>query len=245
MTLFHTFTDRIPKNRLTLFTDFISSAKPFGIVKSSNATIGVPTDVYSNENSDCLGTVTCTIGSGTSGSVYANRIGIYQSVDQAGTTINRLWDIRNGEYEIEARVKTSVHPSADCIMTCGFTLNHNTALESGAYFYHLNGQTTWRAAVSAGTAVPGQNILAEFNTGVSVADWQTLRVESTKSATNFQFFVNGQRVWKWVGNDVADRASASSFAMPCVEIRDRVAGGGGRPNSFTADYMMTEERFVR
>jgi hypothetical protein len=193
MTLLHTFTDWIPKKNLTLFTDFISSAKPFGIVRSNNATIGIPTDVYSNENADCLGTVTCTLGIGTSGTVFANRIGIFQSVDTSAA-ISRAWDIRKGEYEIEARLKTSVSAAADCIMTCGYTLNHNQALESGAYFYHLNGQTTWRAAVSAGAAVPGQNILAEFDTGVPVANWQVLRVESTKAATNFLFFEWSARV---------------------------------------------------
>jgi hypothetical protein len=224
MTLLHTFTDWIPKKNLTLFTDFISSAKPFGIVRSNNATIGIPTDVYSNENADCLGTVTCTLGIGTSGTVFANRIGIFQSVDTSAA-ISRAWDIRKGEYEIEARLKTSVSAAADCIMTCGYTLNHNQALESGAYFYHLN--------------------LAEFDTGVPVANWQVLRVESTKAATNFLFFVNGQRVWKWVGNDVAERAATGSYAMPCIEIRDRVAGGGARANSFTVDYMKTEERIVR
>jgi hypothetical protein len=245
MTMFHTFTDRIPKNKVTFFSDFIGSAKPFGIVKTNNATIGTPTDVYSNDNSDGLGNVTCALGSGTSGSVFANRIGIYQQADLLGANLTRLWDIRNGEYAIEARLKTSVSAAGEYIITCGYTLNHNQALESGAYFFHLNGQSTWRAAVSAGTDVPGQNVLAQFDTGVSVSQYQVLRVVSTKAATNFEFFVNGNRVWKWVGGDVASRASAASFAMPCVEIRDRTAGGGGRANSFTVDYMLTEERLVR
>lgn len=239
MTLLHTFTDRIPKNQLTLFTDFVSSAKPFGIVKSSNA-IGTPTDVYSNDNLGVLGTVTCTLATGTSGALY-QRIGIYQTADQSGTIITRSWDLTRGDYAMEARLKTSVHPSAACLMTCGYTLNHNTVLQVGAYFYHANGQNTWRAAISSDNA-----IVSEIDTGVPVSQYQTLRVVSTNGARKFEFFANGRRVWKSVDQLVRNEiVGTASFPMPCIEIRDRVAGGGGRANSFTADYMMTEERFVR
>lgn len=248
MTILQSFTDYFPKSRLTLFSDFISSAKPFGIVKSNNATIGVPTDVYSNGNSNALGSVTCTLGSGTSGAVFANRIGIYQVADQAGSIITRAWDIRNGNYAVEARLSTSVHPSQANIMTCGFSLNHNEYLEVGAYFYHLNGQSTWKAAVSAGSVTTGagsQNIIREFETGIPVSQYQILRVESSNAGRRFEFFANGREIWKWLGNDVADKAAGSAFAMPCIELRDRVAGGGGRPNSFIVDYMMTQEEMNR
>lgn len=245
MTMFHTFTDRIPKNRITLFTDFISSVRPFGIVRSGNATIGIPTDVYSNDNSDCLGTVTCTIGTGTSGVVIANRIGIFNTADLQASLINRAWNIRNGVYAMEARLKTSVHPSASNTMTCGFILNHNTAIESGAFFYHLNGQNTWRAAVAAGTAVPGMNIIGEFDTGLPVSQYQVLRVESKNAARNFEFFANGRRVWKFVFEGFDAFVSSSSLPMPSIELRDRVEGGGGRGNSFTADYMLVDQEFVR
>lgn len=239
MTLLHTFTDRIPKNQLTLFTDFVSSAKPFGIVRSSNA-IGTPTDVYSNGNSEDLGSVVCTLAAGTSAGLY-QRIGIYQTADQSGAIITRAWSLANGDYAMEARVKTSVHPSAACIVTCGFTLNHNTVLQNGAYFYHSNGQSTWRAAVSADNA-----IVREFDTRVAVDSYQTLRVVSLDRARAFEFYINGKRVWKSVDAAVRNEIVASSvYPMPCIEIRDRVSGGGGRQNSFTADYMMTEERFVR
>jgi hypothetical protein len=238
MTLLQTFTDRIPKGNLTFFTDFVTNAKPFGIVRSNNA-IGTPTDAYSNENLDSLGTVLCTLATGTSAGLF-QRIGIYQTADQAGAIITRAWNINNGEYSMEARLKTSVHPSAACIMTCGYTLNHNTVLQVGAYFYHTNGQNTWRAAVSAGNA-----ILREIDTGLSVASYQTLRVVSTDRARKMEFFANGRRVWKWVGGEIYEEAVAAGYPMPCIEIRDRVSGGGGRNNSFTADYMMTEERFQR
>jgi hypothetical protein len=125
-------------------------------------------------------------------------------------------------------------------MTCGYILNHNVLLQVGAYFYHTNGQNTWRAAVSANNAV-----IREIDTGLPVSSYQTLRVLSTKAATQFEFFANGRRVWKWVGSDVASEAASSGYSMPHIEIRDRVAGGGGRDNSFTADYMYTAERFVR
>lgn len=239
MTLLHTFTDRIPKDKLTLFTDFIGSAKPFGIVKSSNA-IGTPTDVYSNGNSDFLGSVECMLATGTSAGLY-QRIGIYQTADQSGAIITRAWDLTRGEYAMEARLKTSVHPSQACLMTCGYTLNHNTVLQNGAYFYHTNAQSTWRAAVSAENA-----IVREFDTGLSVDRYRTLRVVSLDNASAFEFYIDGRRVWKSVDSNVRNEIIASAaFPMPCIEIRDRVAGGGGRNNSFTADYMMTEERFVR
>jgi len=125
-------------------------------------------------------------------------------------------------------------------VTCGYNLNQNTAVQVGAYFYHLNTQTTWRAAVSVGNA-----IIREIDTGLPVSSYQTLRVLSTKAATQFEFFANGRRVWKWVGGDIAAEAAAGTYSMPNIEIRDRVSGGGGRNNSFTADYMMTEERFQR
>lgn len=239
MTLLQTFTDRIPKGNLTFFTDFITSAKPFGVVKSNNATIGVPTDVYSNTNDGALGTIACTLGTGTSAGAY-QRIGIYQSIDQAGAIISRLWNITNGDYSMEARLQTSVHPSAACIVTCGYTLNHNAQLQAGAYFYHTNGQNTWRAAVSANYV-----LIAEIDTGIPVSSYQTLRVVSTDRARKMEFFANGRRVWKWVGSEVYEESVGGSQSMPCIEIRDRVVGGGGRANSFTADYMMTEERFQR
>ena len=238
MTLLQTFTDRIPKDRLTMFTDFIADAKPFGIVKSNNA-IGTPTDVYSNGNSDDLGSVTCTLATGTSGSLY-QRIGIYQNTDQT-TTLTRSWTLLNGEYAVESRLKTSVNATAACLMTFGYTLNHNTVLQNGAYFYHTNGQSTWRAAVSAENA-----IVREFDTGLSVDQYRTLRVVSLDNASAFEFYIDGRRVWKSVDQNVRNEIiAASAYPMPCIEIRDRVAGGGGRANSFTADYLMTEERFVR
>jgi hypothetical protein len=238
MTLLQSFTDKVNNSALSFFTDFIGDVKPFGISKTNNA-IGTPTDVYSNSNNDELGTVTCTLATGTSAGLF-QRIGIYQTADQAGGAITRAWDIRNGEYEIESRLKTSVHPSAACIVTCGYNLNQNTAVQIGAYFYHLNTQTTWRAAVSVGSA-----IIREIDTGLSVASYQTLRVLSTKAATQFEFFANGRRVLKWVGGDIALEAAAGTYSMPNIEIRDRVSGGGGRNNSFVADYMYTAERFVR
>jgi hypothetical protein len=241
MTLLHTFTDRIPKDRLTLITDFIAGAKPFGIVKSSNA-IGTPTDVYSNDNSDVLGRVTCTLATGTgAGAGVFQRIGIYQTADQSASIISRAWSLLKGDYAMEARLKTTVHPSAGCIVTCGYTLNHNTLLQNGAYFYHTNGQSTWRAAVSAENA-----IVREMDTGVSVEQYRTLRVVSLDRARAFEFYIDGRRVWKSVDFNIRNEIeSAGAYPMPCIEIRDRVAGGGGRDNSFTADYMMTEERFVR
>ena len=238
MTLFHTFTDRIPKDRLTLFSDFISEARPFGIVRSNNG-IGVPTDSYSNGNSDVLGTVTCTLATGSAAGVF-QRIGIYQTADQEGFLVKN-WSLLNGEYAVEGRVKTSVHPSAACIVTCGYSVNFDTLVQTGAYFYHLNGQATWKAAVSAGSAV-----IREFETGVPVTEYSTLRVESLDGARVFQFYIDGRRVWKSVDARVRnDLISAFARPMPNIEIIDRVSGGGGRENAFLADYMMTEERFVR
>ena len=239
MTLLHTFTDRIPKDRLTLFSDFISSAKPFGIVRSNNG-IGVPTDVYSNGNSDDLGSVTCKLATGSSAGVY-QRIGIYQTADQTGF-LNKDWVLLDGEYSVECRVKTTVHPSAACIVTCGYAVNFDAAVMNGAYFYHTNGQTTWRAAVSAGSA-----IIRQIDTGVPVSSYQVLRVESLDGGRVFQFFANGRRVWKAVDPEVRAEIAVNPAAhpMPHVEIIDRVIGGGGRENEFVADYMMTEERFTR
>lgn len=238
MTLLHTFTDRIPKDRLTLFSDFISEASPFGIVRSSNG-IGTPTDSYSNGNSDVLGTVTCTLSTGSAAGVY-QRIGIYQTADQTGFLVKN-WSLMNGEYAVEGRLKTSVHQSAACIVTCGYSVNFDTSVQNGAYFYHMNGQSTWKAAVSAGGSV-----IREFETGVPVTEYSTLRVESLDGARVFQFYIDGRRVWKSVDAGVRDEMIAL-FArpMPNIEIVDRVSGGGGRANSVFADYMMTEERFVR
>lgn len=239
MTLLQTFTDSFPKNSMVFFSDFIGEPRPFGVVKTNNATIGIPTDVYTNGNSDGLGEVTCTLGTGTSGSAY-QRIGLWQSVEVLNGLINRQWSLLNGEYEFECRIKTSVHPSSACIVTCGYILNHNTNLQNGAYFYHMNGQSTWRAAVSAEF-----NIIAEFDTGIPVSSYSILGVTSVKSATEFKFLVNGKIVWKWTGSKVASEITTGAYPMPHMEMRDRVPGGGQRGNSFTADYMMTEERIVR
>lgn len=242
MTMIHTFTDSIPKGRLTLFSDFIGEMRPFGYAINP-LTGNPPTISFSNDNSDGLGRIDCELSGVQVASGY-QRVAVYQMTDTSGL-INRLWNIRNPSgisYAFECRVKTSVHSSAACLMTCGYTLTHNTALQVGAYFYHLNGESTWKAAISAGSAVPGQNVIAEVDTKLPVSSYQVLRVESYKQATEFLFYANGTRVLKWIGTAVNNDLG---LPMPCIEIRDRVSGGGGRNNSFSADYMMTEERFER
>lgn len=240
MTMLQTFTDSFEKDTLCFFSDFITDTRPFGIVKSNNATIGVPTVVHSNQNSDGLGEVTCTLGSGTFGAVYANRVGIFQAADTLGTILSRDWKISTGDHEFECRMKTDIHPSAACMATCGYILNHNSDLQSGAYFYHMNGQSTWKAAITGNYV-----LLAEIDTKIPVSSYSVLGVTSSKNATEFQFFANGSRVLKWVGTAIADDNAAGAYPMAHMEMRDRVAGGGGRPNSFTADYMFVRDRIIR
>lgn len=243
MTLIQTFTDSFAKDNLVFFSDFIGDAKPFGIVRTSNA-IGTPTIAFANDNSDgSLGTLTATTPTGTPGGAIYARAGVYQSVDLTGSLISRSWDIGKGEYEMEARLKSSMDRGT-YLLTCGYSLNHNTTntavAEAGAFFYHYGNQTTWRAAVMANYVT-----LKEIDTGVSCKSFAVLRVQSLLNGTKFNFYVNDMLVMKWIGADVAAAATASSRSMPCIELRDRTAGGSGFSQSFIADYMLTKERLER
>lgn len=243
MTLIQTFTNSFAKDNLVFFSDFIGDAKPLGIVRTANA-IGTPTVVFSNDNSDgSLGTLTATTPTGTPGGAIYARVGVYQSLELNGGTISRAWDITKGEYEMEARLKSNMDRGT-YLLTCGYSLNHNTTntavAEVGAFFYHYGNQTTWRAAVMANYVM-----LKEIDTGVSCKSFAILRVESLLNGTKFNFYADNMLVMKWVGADVAAAPALGSRSMPCIELRDRTAGGSGFAQSFTADYMMTKERMER
>lgn len=131
------------------------------------------------------------------------------------------------EMMYEARVRLEFGSNdADIEMRCGFQTAHEDpgAMSNAVCFICRGNKSTWsvqvrRIWVGDGSGIAGTNEFSkEVDTGISVADWHTLKVEISKTGDCAVFYIDGKAVHvqyegipNWLFAIAARKASAQAF----------------------------------
>lgn len=237
MTMFTTFTEQFRKQDITLFSDFIGDAAPFGITSTGTTALSgaafSSTNISSVSADQPLGTVALTLTSTTNAvaGIYP-AIGIYPSAAiAAGGNVNRDFRVGRGEIDLEVRL-FAAGASAAAITTVGIgePIDAASGKPVGTEFvgfYAYGDETYWTACI-----VTGSTIRRSVVTTVLRTSWNVLRVVLDEQGDRAKCYANGRLVATFDG-----QLSKTAGILPHAEIRNR----GQTPaagETFTADYMM-------
>ena len=220
-----------PSVKAFLYSDFNGNCEPFDICTGTATQIGTATFSYTNSASIAVLGYLDMICPKAQGS----RVGVF-AADADTTDVDRTYNVGYGAWDWSARVQFALGDQPQRVVA-GFGITHGPAdttveqkrmLQYGAAFVAYGNSGNWIATIA------DNNVLTEYDTGISSSQWRTLRIAINAAFTEINFYVDHALVHT-VTSGFWD-ASANTCAWG-VELREKKSGGSLTDSRVLVDFM--------
>lgn len=220
-----------PSVKAVLYSDFNGNCEPFDICTGTVTQIGTSTFSYTNSaTSAVLGYIdmVCPKAQGS-------RVGVF-AADADTQDVDRTYTAGFGAWDWSARVQFALGDQPQRVIA-GFGISHGPAdttveqkrmLQYGAAFVAYGNSGNWIATIA------DNNVLAEYDTGISSSVWRTLRITINADCTEIGFYVDNALVHT-VTSGFWD-TSSTTLAWG-VELREKKSGGSANDSRVLVDFM--------
>lgn len=227
-----------PSVKAFLYSDLNGNCEPFNVCTGTAAQIGTALVNYTNSSGSAVFgyiDMLCPKAQGSRVGLFAAR-----TTDQ---DVDRTYFPGYGDWDWSARVNFAQGDQPQRVLA-GFGISHGPAdqtvgqklmLQYGAAFVAYGNSGNWIATIA------DNNVLIEYDTGISSNVWRTLRITVNAAFTEVDFYVDHALV-----HSVTSGLWSSETGLAWgVELREKKLGGSTNDSRVLVDFMKLSYNIAR